>query len=156
MIFAMACWMSGFTPGNQLPKALQEVTGNGYQEKMQWKYRKIFQLKILVQGFTPTFLVQKVETFPPTRSPHSKRSFGERASVQYLLGENYSRHFLFLQQRTAGEREKFVPRGVDVGKRKRERGGRGDGSSRLSPSPTLTVLLTLNQSWPVEQNIVGS
>ena len=40
--------------------------------------------------------------------------------------------------------------------KRREKGGHGDGSSRLSPSPTLTVLLTLNQSWPVEQTIVGS
>ena len=48
MIFAMACWMSGFTPGNQLPKALQEVTGNGYQEKMEMEMQKKIKNKKLI------------------------------------------------------------------------------------------------------------
>ena len=155
MIFAMACWMSGFTPGNQLPKALQEVTGNGYQEKCKWKYRKKnqFQLKILVQGFTLTFLVQKVETFPPTRSPQSKRSFGELVFSTFLE-KIIAAIFYFYSSGRLG-REKNLYQGGWMSVKGRERGGRGDGSSRLSPSPTLTVLLTLNQSWPVEQTIVS-
>ena len=112
--------MSGFTPGNQLPKALQEVTGNGYQEKMQWKYRKIFQLKILVQGFTPTFLVQKVETFPPTRSPHSKRSFGERVFSTFLE-KIIAAIFYFYSSGRLGREKNLYQGGVNVGKRKGER-----------------------------------